>query len=333
MYGIEDHPIYLKDFMQLLRETDLSSPILDACIYALSENYPNSSVFVASSVQGKQILISPRDDTLKLGDLNPSEHESILVPLRLDKEWMLSNVKPRIKEISVWHPTRDLVQSSHAGKGILNIFHSSGNKEWHFGPEFKLPQQAETEQSSGLKILRTVSLYLFNSTSSEQDNSRTCYQFRQQLAKLCLAKGRLQYVSANPLTCLLGDLHPNGLLKDPKYYFRARSRAHIVAKYGTGLDALESNAFTLLADNDAELVTPIINAAIYIGSKTSHTRFINVRVPTANEILFQRFKNTCLLSQMSYSFEGPYCYYAVQQERHSLENNYCGFQKFIFYGY
>lgn len=243
-------------------------------------------------------MLSPRDDNLTLEDLNPSKHKKILIPLRLDKEWMLLNVNPTTKEISVWHPTRDLAQSSHAGKGILKFFQSSGNKEWHFGPGFKLPQQAEVEQSSGLKILRTVALYLCSSTSSEQANSKTSYQFRQQLAKLCLAKGRLQDVSANPLTCLLGDLHPNGLLKDPQYYFRPRSRSHIVGKYGTGLDALDSNAFRILADNDAELVTPVIDAAIYIGTKTSHNRFINVRVPTANEILFQRFKNTCLLNHV-----------------------------------
>ena len=107
VYGIEDHPIYLKDFMQLLRETDLSPAILDACTYALCENYPNSSVFVAASLQGKQILLSPRDHTLTLEDLNLSKHENILLPLRLDKEWILLNVKLRITEISVWHPTRD----------------------------------------------------------------------------------------------------------------------------------------------------------------------------------------------------------------------------------
>lgn len=164
----------------------MTSPIIDACIHALTAHYMNPKVYVAITSQGKEIMQNSKSVTLTAKALDKS-CLTVVVPLQVSAEWALVHADLKSAKLSMWicKPDNRAQESvMRTLKKYFDIHFSVG--QWTCTADYVIPHKAQSE-AGGFKLLISIESLLRPQDAAEPEH------FRRFITKLCISKFQLYW--------------------------------------------------------------------------------------------------------------------------------------------
>ena len=312
----DDRPLYFSAFSELLRNGPLSSVTMDACLANIKCRFGQSSIFIGSFTDGKQIFQETFSEQMSVNKVNITQFTKLLLPIHTPKHWLLAIVDLPQRLFCIVDPAgtdkEDEIRLCEAFQSY--ICHRSKTRDSESSPSliFKVATKTPTWQlqgddyDCGLLVLHFVESVLRLGKFVAFDP----YEYRVEVAKRLIqfAKENINAsLSTAPERQELGCYtFNNGLITDMEYYNPSLLVTDswtdfTVCNYGRNLNLIRKEDFQKLLEG-GWLSNSVIDSAIhsYMDIQRRNS-YLNIRCIDSYDLFTGRVNETHVLSSVEFS--------------------------------